>query len=277
MNVYVFDLETDGLLDEATRIHCLCWHNLGDGSIGTCTSVEEIREWIKYADILIGHNIIRFDLPILELLVGEQFHGEYVDTLALSWYLYPNLDVHGLESWGDALGIAKPHIADWSNQSLDDYIHRCSTDVKINVALWKKQKKLLTRIYGDWEKAKSLITYLSFKMDCAREQERSRWRLDVEQCRTALATLEQAKTEKVGQLAAAMPMVPVITKRTRPAKPYKKDGTLSATGVKWFALLRQRGLEDSVDLVVDEVTGQKKPNPGSHIQIKDWLYSLGCE
>jgi len=52
----------------------------------------------------------------------------------------------------------------------------------------------------------------------------------------------------------------VISKRKRPAKPFKKDGSLSATGEKWFALLRERHLPEDYLGVVEVVTGYKEPH-----------------
>lgn len=178
MNIYVFDIEADGLLEDATRIHCLSYHNLSTGDSGSYTSLTDIGEFLLNADVLIGHNIVRYDIPLLVRLCATSCKATMVDTLALSWYLYPERNLHGLEPWGDDFGVPKPVVNDWKDQPLEVYINRCEEDVKINVKLWKKQRRYLEQIYGSWEEAKKLIEYLSFKMDCAREQERSKWRLD---------------------------------------------------------------------------------------------------
>lgn len=275
MNVYVFDIEADGLLEEATKIHCLSYYDVEKGISNSLTNVNDIKDWIENADVLIGHNIIRYDLPLLEFLVNFQFQGRIVDTLSLSWYLYPERNLHGLESWGDDLGIPKPVINDWKNQSLEDYIHRCETDVKINTKLWKKQRSYLTRIYGSFESSKKLIDYLSFKMDCAREQERSKWRLDKPYALKSLQELQETKERKLATLVAAMPSVPRTSQRRRPERPFKKDGTYSVAGAKWFKLLRERNLPEDYSGTIEEIVGEDPPNPDSSKQKKDWLFSLG--
>jgi hypothetical protein len=272
---YIFDIEADGLLENATRIHCLCYYNLVDGSTGSLTSLTDIGEFLLNADVLIGHNIIRYDIPLLELLVHQQFQGRMVDTLALSWYLYPERNLHGLESWGDDFGIPKPAISDWQNLTQEEYIHRCEEDVKINTKLWLKQKKYLTRIYGDWNEAKRLIEYLTFKMDCAREQERSKWKLDKEYALESLKKLTERREEKLAVLTQAMPKVPVYALRKPPAKPFKKDGTLSVAGATWKALLKKHNLPEKFSEEIKEQISEKEPNPGSHDQVKSWLFSLG--
>ena len=272
---FVFDVEADGLLEHATRIHCLCYYDLSTNDSSFLHSYESIIEFLEKADVLIGHNIQRYDIPLLEKLLGIKIKATLVDTLALSWYLEPDLVVHGLEEWGDKFGIPKPVINDWNNLSIDDYIHRCTEDVKINTKLWKRFRSHLIQLYGSWEEAKQLISYLTFKMDCAREQERSKWRLDKPYAVESLQKLTERKEEKLARLVAAMPKKPLYALRKRPAKPFKKDGTYSAAGARWFALLEQSHLPLDYNEEIKEVVGWEDPNPGSVPQVKEWLYSFG--
>ena len=193
----------------------------------------------------------------------------------MSWYLYSFKIKHGLDDWGVEFGIPKPKIDDWNNLTSEEYIFRCTEDVKINCRLWDKQAKDLDNIYGTMEKAWTFIDYLMFKMDCAREAEKSRWKLDVSRCTTALTQLEMEKEEKVEELRDAMPQIPIKGKMNYPAKPYKQDGSLSATGKRWFKLLADLGLEDTFRGTAEYVRGTKEANPNSTSQIKAWLFSLG--
>jgi hypothetical protein len=275
MNVFVFDVEADGLLEHATKLHTLCAHDPNGNRDYRLVDYDDIRLFLSNADVLIGHNIVRYDVPLLEKLLGIKIKAKLVDTLPLSWYLEPERLVHGLEEWGEEFGIQKPPIDDWTNLSPKEYIHRCSEDVKINTKLWKRFKNHLTVLYGDWEKAKPLVEYLSFKMDCAREQERSKWKLDKPYALKSLQELQEAREEKRARLVAAMPSVPVYAQRRPPSKPFKKDGTYSVQGAKWFALLEKNKLPKNYTGDIKELVGEKPPNPGSSGQVKDWLYSLG--
>lgn len=270
--VVVFDVEADGL--KATKLHCLSANM--DDKIHSTTSYEKMAKLMCREDIiLVGHNIVRYDIPTLERLLGTEVKCELVDTLSISWYLEPERKLHGLEAWGEEFGVPKPVITDWENLTTEEYIHRCEEDVKINTLLWKRQWKQLVKLYEGEEQAWEFIRYLTFKMKCAADQEKFGWKLDVERCTEALERLSKLKEEKVVELAQVMPKVPVIKKKTRPAKPFKMDGSKSATGVAWFKLLEGEGLPEDYDGVVEYVDGYKEPNPGSHDQIKDWLYSLG--
>ena len=274
MNGFVVDIEGDSLTP--TKIWCVAAHNLSTGKLKSTTDYEDMKRLCEKADYLVMHNGTRFDIPVLERILEITIKAKIVDTLALSWYLYPQRILHGLEAWGEDLGVKKPPIIIWDDpELLDEYIHRCEEDVKINTKLWNKMFKHLLLIYGDEDQVWKFLDYLSFKMDCAREQERSKWKIDVELCRKALDELEAKKADVVAKLIEAMPQVNVVAKKTRPAKPFKKDGTKSATGCNWFKLLKEHGLPEEYDGVVEVVVGTTPGNPNSYPQIKDWLFNCG--
>lgn len=268
----VFDLEGDGLTP--TKIHCLSVDV--KGKIYSCTNYDDMRRFLSNKDrIIIAHNGMRFDVPTLERLLGIKVECKVIDTLILSWYLFPNRVRHGLEYWGEDFGVPKPPIVDWVNLPVEEYVHRCEEDVKINRRLWKECWDYLLELYETEEKAWRLIDYLMFKLDCAREQERSRWKLDAVRCEDVLAKLQKEHAAKTIQLAEAMPRIDIVSVKKKPAKCFKQDGTLSAYGVGWFNLLKEKNLPDWWTEPVEIVTGSKGGNPGSSDQIKSWLYSLG--
>ncbi len=269
MTDYVIDIETDGI--QATKIHCM-----SVSGMATMTSYESITNFLNSLtneDRIIGHNFIRYDKPVLERLLGIKIKAQIVDTLALSWYLYPEIAKHGLAQWGERLGIAKPVVEDWEKADLQTYVHRCEEDVKINHKLWLIQEEYLDKLYNG--NPDRLVKYLSLKMNCAAMQEASKWKLDVNKASNLLDELLGKYTVAVDDLAKVMPRVPKIAKRKRPAKPFKKDGTLSATGEKWQALCDERGLDFTHDEVIEVVVGHQEPNPSSVPQLKAWLESCG--
>lgn len=270
----VFDIETDGL--NPTKIHVLSYEDEGD--IHSLRDYDDMRDWLLSQSVLVGHNIVCYDVPALERLLSISIKAKLIDTLYLSYYLYPERQLHGLEWWGKDLGIEKPKVNDWENLSYEVYKFRCESDVAINLRLWTKQKSYLARLYDTEEPEKlPIISYLTFKASCAREQERSRWRLDIPFCKEALARLEAEQQPKVEALASVMPKVKKLAKKEPPAKPYKKDGTLSVEGAKWQKYLREQGLTKDHIAPIYIVTKEEDPNPNSPEQIKDWLFSLGWE
>lgn len=167
----IFDIESDGFLDEMTVIHCV---HMGDpvtgeqwgyssrpGADGT---VEEGLERLRIADEIGGHNVFRFDIPAIQKIYPDWKPTGYVwDTLALSCLAYPKDELKDIDAkkqkrgvypakfyekgyfagqqlgaWGYRLGELKgEYEAGFAtfNEEMDDY---CAQDVKVNIALWHK-------------------------------------------------------------------------------------------------------------------------------------------
>ena len=271
----VFDIETDGLLDVLTKIHVMSWSN-DMGEVKHTHDYDEMRYVLLNSETLVGHNIIRFDIPAVEKLLGIKVKARLIDTLALSWYINHGRMKHGLEGYGEEYGVPKPVIKDWNTLTPQEYAHRCDEDVKINNRLWRDLDLKLNKLYRDAPEDKNrLIDYLSFKLDCAREQEELQWKLDVPKAQAAYDEISRLKEEKVEQLADAMPKR-VLTKTVKQPKRdrYKKDGNLSSDWENWFGLCKQyRQPDTTLDFVVEK--GRERGNPNSNDQVKDWLYSLG--
>lgn len=267
----VFDLECDDL--NPTKIHCTSFCQ--DDRVKSYTDYQDMEDFFRDTPILVGHNIARFDLPVVRKLLNIDYKGTIIDTMALSWYLEPDRVKHGLEGYGVDFGIPKPVVKDWENLSVEEYVHRCEEDVKINTKLWEYQWKKLLRMYGSEKEAMRLVNYLSFKLSCAAEQERNGWKLDIPRCKKLIDELGREKEQKLVELSNAMPKKPISVRKSRPAKPFKKNGQWSKTGEEWFSLLKEKGMPESFTGEIEVIKGWEEPNPGSHQQIKDWLFSLG--
>lgn len=273
----VFDLEANGLLDTVTKIHCICTH-IVDTTAKTVvrtslTDYPSMRQFLLESETLVGHNIIRYDIPVAEKVLGIKIRARKIDTLGLSWYLFPLRVIHGLEEWGKDFAIQKPPIVDWEGLPVEDYIYRCSEDVRINVMLFKYQKDYLRQLYGG--EIDSIMNYLSFKLDCAREQEQVKWRLDREFCERNLEELSEEKERKRELLAAVMPRIPRFKIKARPKVMECKDGSTSKLGEYWYQLLEEQGLPEHHNGALKLLDHEDEGNPNSPQQIKDWLTGLG--
>ena len=269
----VYDIETDGLLDELTKIHVLSYSDDGK-TVHHTHDYDEMREFFTTRKALVGHNHVRFDIPAVEKVLGIEVKARLIDTLALSWYLHHDRMKHGLEGYGEDYGVPKPVIKDWNTLTPQEYAHRCDEDVKINNRLWRDLDLKLNKLYQDPTEKDRLIDYLTFKLDCAREQEALRWKLDVDKAQAAYDEIMALKVEKVEQLADAMPKRTLTRMASRPKVMHKKDGSLSSHGEKWVDLCKEyKQPETTMQFVVK--TGEERGNPNSNDQVKDWLYSLG--
>jgi hypothetical protein len=244
------------------------------GEVKHTHDYDEMRYVLLNSETLVGHNIIRFDIPAIERVLDIKVTARLVDTLGLSWYLNHERPKHGLEGYGEDYGVPKPVIKDWNTLTPEEYAHRCDEDVKINNRLWRDLELKLNKLYQDPDSKWKLIDYLSFKLDCAREQEEMQWKLDVDKAQEAYDKIVAMKEEKVEQLAEAMPRKILTRVATQPKVMHKKDGTLSSHGEKWTALCAENKMPISAKTMT-VVTGEERGNPNSNDQVKDWLYSLG--
>lgn len=137
----VFDLEGNGLREDITTVWCASFFDIDMKRKFSITSEEDryqsqIYEVLKKSTLLIGHNIIDYDFPVLEELYGIKYTGEIFDTLVVSRLLNPDREGgHSLDAWGRRVGRSKPEHEDWSQFS-EEMLHRNQEDVEINYLVY---------------------------------------------------------------------------------------------------------------------------------------------
>jgi len=172
----VLDLESNGLLPEMDTIHCIVLRDLDTGNIISCAdqpgyhSLETALDFIKEATLIVGHNVIKFDLPALRKIYPSlqlKSGVKYYDTLVVSRVMWPELEPvdaskfshiprkyfgrHSLAAWGERLGVSKINFKEESKK--DD------EEVK---DVWEKWTPTMqTYCEGDVEVSTRLYEYLS--------------------------------------------------------------------------------------------------------------------
>jgi hypothetical protein len=273
----VMDCETDGLLEEATKVHVLCYTRDGK-DYHSLRDYDDMRKLLTTEKVIICHNVCRFDKPVLEKLLGIKITAKLYDTLPMSWVINTDRQTHGLESFGEDFKVPKPKISDWENLTYEQYEYRCREDVRINWLLWKDLVKRYKLIYGnDKETMDRFFQYLTFKMKCAAMAEQAGWKIDKELVQKSLAQLEKAQGEKVEELRQAMPPVTKYVMKSKPEKMTKKDGSHTKAALDWFKLLEEHNLPLFHEDDVRVVKSVEPANPNSPDQVKDWLFSMGWE
>jgi len=158
----LFDIEANGFLDTVTKVHCLTIMDIDTGEISQFgpdkSSLNEGYSMLWVADEVIGHNIIKYDLPVLDKLRAFNFSNwtaKITDTLVMSRLLYSDMvdsdlklsrerlpgkyiGQHSLEAWGYRLGVFKSeYTGGWEewNQEMHDYNRQ---DVVANKALYDR-------------------------------------------------------------------------------------------------------------------------------------------
>lgn len=150
MKLIVFDTEGDGLAYDCTKLWIMSWTTDGKNYLST-DNYEEMKYVLEQYDLRVCHNSIRHDMVALNRIIGLPMdYTKFVDTLALSWYLFPKRDKHGLEAWGETLGYPKVDVdpEEWKSLTWERAKERCERDTEINWHLWKKCEGYLEKLYG---------------------------------------------------------------------------------------------------------------------------------
>ena len=87
----IFDCETDGLYDQATKVHCIVIYDINlkqTFSYGP-DSITAALAHLATADVLIGHNVIFYDLPVLQKLHSFDSKSCIIDTLICTRLIWP--------------------------------------------------------------------------------------------------------------------------------------------------------------------------------------------
>lgn len=159
----LFDIETDGLLDETTTIHCICAKDFLTGesfSFGP-GGIEDGLRLLSAAPLLVAHNGLCFDIPAIQKLHPNLLLPRLFDTLTASRLIWTNLKdldftqlrkkscrfppklagSHSLDAWGQRLGVMKGDYGKmtenaWSRWS-EDMQRYCEQDVEVLEALYR--------------------------------------------------------------------------------------------------------------------------------------------
>ena len=148
MTRVVFDIETDSL--KPSKIWCLVAKNIDSGQLYTFgpDQIEQACDLLEKSNYLVGHNILGYDIPVLERLTGRKVVSEntkVVDTLILSRLFNPTRsgpNAHALATWGAPSRLNFPKIVfeeyDRYSAEMLDY---CIRDVELNLEVFKYLQK----------------------------------------------------------------------------------------------------------------------------------------
>lgn len=167
----IFDVETDGLLDEVSRMHCMSIYDTEADKMYSydpqhcLEGVQKLMDCLNDGGYICGHNIINYDIPALIILYPDTFHISYeqhkqvIDTLVMARLIYSNIEVvdiglmksgklprklyksQKLMAWGYRLGILKGTYGEqedaWAYYT-PEMLDYNKQDVRVTTALYNK-------------------------------------------------------------------------------------------------------------------------------------------
>lgn len=218
------DIEADGLLEDATRIWCVCVENIVTGEAKAFTDKEDFNAWLTKDCILVGHNFISYDLPMLNRHWGAGIGiSRVVDTFVLSQLYNPILGGgHSLESWGRRLKLPKGDFNDWSRYS-EEMLEYCRQDTRLTASVFNKLSNRM--VAYEFTELGCEIEHLSWNI-IQNKQKRHGFPFDRRKAELLLADLLRRKEELENEIFTLWP--PQLQVVGRYKKSHKQDGTPSA-------------------------------------------------
>lgn len=218
----VVDIEANGLNElkitnkgdvqpEATTIHVVCTKDVETGETRTFRQYD-LRKCVEYlneADLLIGHNLIGYDIVVLERLSGCRIDTPSHDTLIVSRLIWPDqrdnpLGGHSLKAWGEYLDFPKDdYDGGWErwSQEMEDY---CVRDVEVSLAIYEHQRTF-------HENNKDIIDLEFAVAEIIARQQANGWTYDLNGGEWLEMTLLQEQAARTDELQKVFP--PIVTER----------------------------------------------------------------
>jgi len=123
----VLDIETNLAHD---KIHVAVTKDIDTGEVKTWKVADNLREYLKGVSLIVMHNGISFDAPVLNRLWKTKIRlNQVFDTLIVSRLLDPSRETgHSLEAWGRTLGFNKidyTAVWQWMMDRKEEYKGEC--------------------------------------------------------------------------------------------------------------------------------------------------------
>ena len=246
---FVFDIETNGLLDVLDTIHCIVLKDIETEKVYSFTpdKVEEGLKLLSEADVIIGHNIIKFDLPaIRKVYPNFKTRAHATDTLVCSRLIWSDVKTqdfqnasrygfntkligsHSLKAWGVRLNLHKGKFCentDWKKWSpeMQDY---CEQDVEVN--------NLFFRVIESKKYSQQALELEHQFAVCISLQERHGFSFDREAAEKLLTDLVKRRLDLEADLQIAFPEWQKDLGEFIPARNNKTKGYIKGVAINKY-------------------------------------------
>ncbi|UTC29911.1 DNA polymerase [Bajunvirus bajun] len=159
----LWDIETNGLLLKLTRVHIIVIKDIDTRQVWRFRrndredTIRDGIDMLNEAELIVGHNIVGFDMPALWKVYGSYFdpRGVVRDTMVMARMLFADIKEndfkmwkrgqlyggyigsHELGAWGERLGFPK---GDYSDVKIEEAKSRGLTD----------KEEIMTYVWATW-------------------------------------------------------------------------------------------------------------------------------
>ena len=198
------DIETNLRHD---TIWCCCTYNLDTKEVMVWTESQSFQEFIKKATLIVGHNGISFDFPVLNRVWKTTIQMNQVrDTLVMSRLSNPTREGgHSLANLARLVSRTKKEYEDFEGGLTPEMIEYCKEDVTICGELYNYLKKELRDFSGQSVELEHKVQWI------VTGQEKRGFKLDVAKAMGLVGDWERRLCEIEHELQIIFP--PIITQR----------------------------------------------------------------
>lgn len=233
----VIDIEANGL-ENPTEIWCVVCKDIDTGEIYTFRKVTSDADakrcfdsFCSSVDLVIGHNWLGYDGPVLRKLLGwDTISGsvQVIDTLIISKLVdYSRPNGHSIEAYGLEFGYPKGEFTDFSHYS-DAMVEYCQRDVEITEKVYRKYRRIIEdvawqpsiRLEHDFQLIVNDLHDNGFAFNSGKAQK------ILDEVTASLTSLDK-------EIADAFPERLKLIREIHPK--LTKHGTLSRTDFRWVA------------------------------------------
>jgi len=226
---YIYlDVEADGLYEDAKNIWVIVAKIGGDIFTFNHDNMATLDSFFlaNHDKTLVGHNVINYDIPVIEKILGIKWKWEVEDTLILSRFFNPSRKGgHSLAAWGERLKFPKTEFNEfryWSKE-MERY---CINDVLVTEKLHRTLCYSKKPIFETGIKLEHRVAEL------ISDQEKNGWLFDEENGIKLLQDLQEKLHGIEDEVRRVFPPIPKLVKEITPR--IKKDGGISKVGLNFM-------------------------------------------
>jgi len=295
----VIDIEANDLYQKADDIFIISTLNVDTGKVTsfsdhdpTLPSLNDAFSYLERADLLIGHNVVRYDLPVIEKILGWTFPQEVAyDTMIMSklnWFpRKTTFGRHSLKAWGNFLGTQKGDFKDFSEYS-NEMREYCEQDLQVTYQVYQvleRERKSITRAsaqrkvtYEDAIKLEHDISYWSAK------QVANGWKVDKEGLWALIEKIGEEIIEIEKEVEPELGDMEILIDKEPKTPRYTKNGNYTQATARMLSELTGDYVDisdaqrESPPIEPGETFQRKqtvKARLGNQEHLKEFLYKIG--
>lgn len=265
--IRAFDIEADELLLKAAKVWCMVVQDIETKEIWKF-GPDQIQQGIDLlcgSDMLVAHNGVMYDVPVLERLYGCKL-PKCLDTLLVSRLVFPDKFFHplggnSLEDWGIFLKRHKKKYEGGFAAFTQEMLDYCVGDVELLTDIYQWQRKHAFKY-----KQAIKIEHEVAKIIC--QQIQNGFTLDTIKAQALIDELETASNLLINQMYEIIPPVTtVVNKRTGWAAGDYKINTIKEA----MALGYKR---NQISPILEDISTTHTFNPASTAELAEHMSSL---